>query len=361
MFLSTDGLSKREVDVDNLFSRLGYFTRFHIQVFPIDFKNNASDIDVYAVRFSSHLNPDLKLIEVKEGYGTVTDLFQLFGFKSYFQESEAFLIAQKIHDTTREIAKNLGVSVFTFDRLKELVRSELEWIEERKRISVDLDLEHLKKTINYLRIIKSLDEELFWTYHYLWLETNPFRKLSHLQRLFSKARILEDNANKVASDALDWYLREIFCLSLLASVGVAFDCIDLRQSQVFPYIENKFYNIGSTKEGKLKVKEGIDKLAEQIEKLSKGMIKVPSIDLVPTYVDNLSKLVDKLMRNAAFVQSYLLIDNNVFRINLKGETRNLKEFTTSEIQYKTVREINNLMLKVLYEGNAIDVTFKDFV
>lgn len=357
----SEGLSPKEIEIENLFCKLGYFTRSHIQVFPIDLKNSASDIDVFAVKLSPYLKPDLKLIEVKEGYGTATSLFQLYGFKSYFQASQAYLVAQRMHNTTREISKSLGIDVFTFDRLKSLVASEVEWMEQKKRTIIELDISHMKKIAEYLAAVKSLNEELFWAYHYTWLITDPYKKFNDLQRLFSKTGNLVTDEKTNDFEAISWFKRELFCLALLSAAYIASDCIDLENDKLFQYIENRFYNIGGSKEGKLKVKEGIEKLSEQIEQLSKGMVKVPPVHVIQTYVPNLVKLVGLLIKNAPYVQSYLTVDNNIFRADLKRENRNLTTFASSDAQYRIIRETNNLMLKIMYEGNPVEMTFKDFV
>ena len=358
--MSQFNISPKEVEVDNLFAKLGFFTRSHVQIFPLDLKNNASDIDVLAIRFNPYLIPEFNIIEVKEGHAKVTKLFQLYGFKSYFRNCNAYYVAKEIYDTVLEISKSLGIRTLSHDRLMSLVRQELRRAEKRKKIFVDLDLSHITKVLNYLSVIKGLDQELFWKYHYLWLETNPYKKFYQLQRLFSKVKKLGSNRSLV-QEATAWYKREIFTLALVTIGLMAYDCIDLDSSKLFSHVEDRFYNIGTSKEGKLKVEQGISTLVEQIEKLSKGLIKVPAVEIVPSYVEDLVKLLALLIKDAPYVQSYFLINNNIYRTNLRGESRNLKEFTTADVQYQRMKELNNLLLKVLYDGDPIDVTFNDFV
>jgi len=355
-------VSEKEIEVANLFSRLGYFTRCHIQIFPIEFKTQASDIDVFATRFDSHLSPEMDLIEVKEGYGKVTELFQLLGFKTYFHPSQAYLVAKDVMETTLQISKKLGVQAATFDRLREIVERDLKLAEERKRISVDLTYADIERVIDYLSIIKRSQDELFWRYHYLWLEVDPYEKFYHLQSLFARSLDLENRTkNEQLSKALEWYKQELFCLSLFGAILIAYDCIGLNQDQVLRFIEDRFYNVGTSKEGKQKVKKGIETLVEQIDKLSKGMIKVAPVEVIPSYVKDLAILVKFLIKNAPFVQSYLLVDDNVQKTNLKGGSKSFKEFTTLEIQAKRVEEMNGILLKILYEGKPISITFNDFI
>jgi hypothetical protein len=142
---------------------------------------------------------------------------------------------------------------------------------------------------------------------------------------------------------------------------MASDCISLKPDQITQYVQDKFYNIGSSKEGKLKVRKGIATLVEQIDKLSKGMVKAKPIEVIPGYVSNLIGLVLFLIRNAPYVQSYLLVDSNVQKISLKGKSKRFAEFANSELQSKKIEEMNSNLLNILYEGKPISIIFNDFI
>ena len=352
---------EEEVTVSNLFTKLGYFTRFHITIFPLDFKNPASDIDVFSIRFNSQLVPDINLIEVKGGKGKVPTLFQLYGFKTYFCNSGAYLIAEELYETTIDVAKKLGVKVLTFDRLKKLTTRDISWKTGKKSITVSLKGIHGQYIVDFLNIIREkLDAELFWKYHYLWLETRPYEKFYHLKRLFTKAgSLFPSKAGKKLREAFAWYRRELFVLSFLAAIQIASDCIDLKEDRVDEYVRNRFYNIGTTKEGKVKVQRGLERLLEQVKELTKGEIEIPPIEIIPAYVEDLLTLVKLIIENAPFVQSYLTINENISRTNLIGLSKNLKEFTTAKIQWESIRKINKLLLKILHQG-PISIDFNDF-
>jgi hypothetical protein len=355
-------ISEKEIEVANLFSRLGYFVRCHLQIYPTDLRNQASDIDVFAARFDSHLTPETNLVEVKEGYSKPTELFQLFGFKTYFHPNTTYLICKEILEPTLQISKKLDIRALSFDRLHEIVERDLKFAAERKSTVVELERSDIEKTIDYLLIIKKNQDELFWRYHYLWLETNPYSRFYSLQSLFSKSLNLEEEIHeKELVEALHWYGQELFCLSLLDAISIASDCISLNQNQVTQFIQDRFYNIGTSKEGKLKVRKGIATLVEQIDKLSKGMIKMAPIEVIPGYVGNLISLVLFLIKNAPYVQPYLLVDSNVQKINLKGKSKRFTEFATSELQSKKIEEMNSRLLDILYEGKPISMIFDDFV
>jgi hypothetical protein len=355
-------ISEKEIEVSNLFSKLGYFTRCHLQIYPTDLKNNASDIDVIAIKHDSHLVPETILIEVKEGYGRVSELFQVFGFKSYFQPTTTYLVSREILEVTKHISKKLGIHALTFERLNEIVQKDLRYATERKWLSVPLERKDLERIIDHLLAIKKMHEDLYWKYHYLWLETDPYLKLFSLQNLFSLSRDLE-NASKETDvkEAIEWYQQEIFCLSVLATLSIAYDCMDLAGKDISEYIQDRFYNIGTSKEGKMKVKRGVDTLIQLIDKLSKGSVKVDPIEVIPNYVDSIVDLVKFIISNSSYIQYYLTIDSNVQKLNLKGKGDNFRHLAVSELQSEMVEKLNTKVLSILYNGKPVSMTFKNFV
>lgn len=359
--MSQKAISPKEIEVTNFFSKLGYFTRCHLQIFPLDMKNSASDIDVLSIKFDKHLNQDKILAEVKEGHGKISELFQLFGFKTYFRQCSAYLICKEVLDTTLKVSKKLDIRAITFERLTEIVVKDLNF-ESKNSIFVELLLEDVEKIIENLGAIKEAREDLYWKYHYLWLEVDPYKRFYQYQFLFAKAQeLLEGEQSQEKLKALNWYKQELFCLSLTAAIEIAFDCININQNKLAEYIQDKFYNIGTSKEGKLKIKKGIDTLVDQIAKLSDGKLMVSSVEIIPGYVSNLVLLIEFLIRNSPYVQSYLLMDSNLQKINLKGKSKNFREFALQEIQSKRIEELNVLLLKILYDGRPIKQTFEDFV
>jgi hypothetical protein len=355
-------ISEKELEVANLFSMIGYFTRCHLQIYPVDLKNNASDIDVLGIKFDNRLTTETVLVEVKEGYGKVSELFQFFGFKSYFQPNDAYLITKNILDVTRHTSKKLGIHALTFKRLKEIVEREVRYAEERELKSVSLERKDLEKIIDNLLIIKKSQEDLYWKYHYLWLEVDPYLRLFNLQSMFSASRELEEKLkSKEETEALEWFQQEIFCLTIIAAVSIASDCIDLEQDQIDSFVQDKFYNIGTSKEGKLKVKKGVEKIVGLIDKLSQGTIKVDPIEVIPQYVDGLIDLVKFVIANSAYIQYYITIDSNVQKLNLKGKGDNFRNLAISELQAKMVEKLNTQMLWILYKGKPISMIFKNFV
>ncbi len=150
-------------------------------------------------------------------------------------------------------------------------------------------------------------------------------------------------------------------MSLITAISIAYDSFNLKPEQISKYIVDKFYNIGTSKEGKLRVKKGVDTLVEQLKKLSNDMIEVPSIEVIPHYVKDLILLVRFMLSNAPYVQSYLLLDHNVQKTSLKGKPTRFNQFATSKVQFEKIKEMNSILFKILYNGKPISNTFNSFV
>ncbi|MDR2720383.1 MAG: hypothetical protein LBC03_06245 [Nitrososphaerota archaeon] len=355
-------ISEKEIEVANLFSKIGYLVRCHLQIYPVDLKNNASDIDVLAMKFNHRLTPETVLVEVKEGYGKVSEFFQFFGFKSYFHPDATYFVCNNILEVTRQISKKLGIHALTFKRLNEIVERDVRKAEELKLTDVPLDVKDIEKIMDNLLTIKKKHEDLYWKYHYLWLEVDPYLRLFNLQSMFFTSCELDDKfKSQEEMEALEWFQQELFCLTIIATVLIAYDCIDLEQDQIGAFIQDKFYNLGTSKEGKLKVKKGVEQLISLIDKLSPGAAKVDSIEVIPQYVDTLVDLVKFVISNSAYIQCYIIIDSNIQKLTLKGKGDNFRKLVTSKVQSEKIEKLNTQILKILYKNKPISMTFKNFV
>ena len=112
---------KQEIAVSNFFSKLGYFTRFHVQLYPKDGK--ISDIDVYCIKFDNHLMPTRNIIETKRSNDSSTAIFQLFGLKNFYENCNAFFVIEKVSQRTISITDKLNIKVYSFSRLRELSKN----------------------------------------------------------------------------------------------------------------------------------------------------------------------------------------------------------------------------------------------
>lgn len=344
---------KDEANVTNLFIEMGYFARPHIQIFPQDATQQISDIDVLAVKYDQHLNRHLVLIEVKKDSNKIVDLFKLYGFKSFFGNPETYFISEKIPNNFLNIAKTLEIKTISFKMLRHITRKEQSYIQEE---FIDKDID---STDNFLRIIRDkYDKEIYWKYRYLWLERNPYARFFDIQRLFSKTNSLPENSIEVL-----WFRKELFLQGFLTHLDISSDCVGIEQDKIDQYIEDKFYDIGSSKEGKLKIKQGVDSLTNIIKQFSDASgekIELPSIDVVPKYLKNLIFLIKRTINNAPYVNQYLMLNDLIYRSNLHGKQSSIDTVSKVKQQSAELKNTNDLVLRILHDG-TVKPDFNNFV
>lgn len=336
--------------VANLFSELGYFTRFHINIYPTETTMQLSDIDVYAIKFDSSLLEQINIIEVKEESNKFSDLFKLYGFTSYYGNCRSLFIAKKIHPRIIPIAKQLDINLMSFKKLKEIVSKET-MIETET-----LTLEDGIKFFENLYKVKQIDYELFWNYHYLWLEKDPFKRFYYQQKLFKKTVELLDSIEE--KNPIYWLRRELFILSIISLVEITSYCMTIEDGILNMYLENKFLNVDIPADSKIKIKEGIDVLINTIKKIDPS-IDTPAIEITPTYISDIEKIIKLFIKFSNEVQWYININEIIYKLILKEKAKNLAEITNKK-EYKFVHEINDIILRILHSG-PIKEDFKWFI
>lgn len=349
-----------EVELANMYNLMGYFTRFHVTIYPAQLRNQATDIDLYAIRFSNQLNPSLFIVEAMGTRDSVSEVFRTYGFKSYFRNCEAILVSDKVDPLVLDTSKKLGIRIFSISRLREITANDVRWAKERSKPHVPLTVDDGLRIQSFLKTLKTLDDPLFWQYHYLWLENNPYLKLAKLRVLSEKASSFLSTANQQNRKAIEWFLTETLLLSMVALIEIASDCIDVSPGDIDGYLIDRFYNLGTSKESKMRAKQSVQLLVDTIKELSGGKVTAPDVEIVPSYVNKLGPLVRSIIDNAPFMQSHLLLNEAVYRNRLQGNSENIREFTTGDIQKKSVTQTNGLLLRILYDS-TIPSIFNDFV
>ena len=322
-------------------------------------RNQVTDIDVYAVRYSAQLSSSVCIIEAMGNRDSVSEVFRVYGFKSYFRNCDAILVSDRIDPIVLDTAKKLSLRLFSLNRLRELSANNAKWVGKRKSF-VPISVEDGMKVLTFLGTIKALDAQLYWSYHYLWLENNPYLKLVRLHDLSERCAGFLNAAHQSESTATEWYLKELMLLSLLSCVEIAGECIDLPLTELEAYLVDKFYNLGTSRESKMKIKGSIQALVDIIGELSHGGISAPPVEIVPSYLTDLTQTVKFLIRNAPFVQSYILLNEAVYRNHLCGRSTNIRQIASSAVQQESVVQLNAMLLKVLY-GSSTPPAFNDFV
>ncbi len=336
---------KQEIDVSNFFAKLGYFTRFHIQLYPKEGK--ISDIDVFCIKFDNHLLPTRNIIETKRSSDKISVVFQLYGLKNFYENCNAFFVNDRFSNRTFEITSKLGVKVYSFDRLKKLSERDFTYP------SIDITEKDGHVVINHLDVIKKIiHESLFWDYHYLWLEKNPLQKFNKIQEMF---KITDDLYNQHSTNSVFlWFRKELFLMAFLAIMEIASKCIELDNESINEYIEDQFYNLGISKGKKLQLKEGVDSLLKIIQEKVDKEVNL-KLEIIPNWLHILSKIIKTIVANANYANSYLLINEQILRSIIIGKPQNISSLSKS-ITKNILSPLNSDLLKILHK----DYIFPDF-
>ena len=339
-----------ELKIANIFNKLGYFTRFHINIYPFETTTKVSDIDVFAIKFDESLLPNVILIEVKEQSNKFSDLFKLYGFKKYFGDCKAVFVTGKVHPRTIPVADILNINLMSFDKLKELVKNVNGFEIEPLSVKDGLLL------FDNLKSIKDIDHELYWNYHYLYVERDPFKRFFYLQKMFEKTSSFmgADNVN----NSLLWFRKELFMLSFLAIIEISAKSIGIDDQILESYIESNILNVGIPFESKQKFKSNLNILITEIKKIGLKL-DIEDIQITPKYLPDLIKIVKKFIRSGKYVQSYLQINEIIYRLSLKSIEKHISEIV-SEKKYAVMSEINSIVLKILH-NNTIESDFSIFL
>lgn len=340
---------KEEIEVSNFFARLGYFTRFHVQLYPKEGK--ISDIDVLGAKFENHLFPTRNIIETKRSSNSTKAIFQLYGLKNFYKNCNAFFVNNKISYNTFKITNELDIKVYSFDRLKNLSKKDI------KYPSIDINEEKGYELIGFIDTIKrDVDNSLFWEYHGLWLENNPFKRLNTIKEMFEVTdEFYGDHKDK---KAFLWLRKELFALAFLSILEIASRCIELDNFTINTYIEDQFYNLGTTKDRKLQLKEGLDVVLRIFQEKTGEKIDF-KFDIIPEWSNLLIRVVKKIINNANYANKYLLINEQVLKSFIMDRPRNIEIFTDRMTQ-KVLPSINSDILQILHKEHIFE-DFNDYI
>ena len=345
---------KDEAKVANFFIQLGYFTRPHIQIYPSERTQKVSDIDVFAVKFDRYLNRQAVLVEVKKNSNRIADMFKLYGFKAYYGNPTTYFVSNRIGEIFLDIGKSLGINAITFMKLGEMSQSEGKDVDEK---FTDEDIAWVEKSLKTIR--DEFDKELFWKYHYLWLERNPYTRFFRIQHIFTKTKVIPEN---VKAEVL-WFRKELFIEAFLAHLDMANDCIGIEAEKIDRYVGEKFYDIGTPKEGKLKIKQGVDNLLSILKKFSEEQnqsIEWPTIEVIPRYLENLVSLIKQTIKNARYVNKYFLLNDHIYRASLHNQPISVDTVAKYSVQARGLKVTNDLILRILHDGPIMH-DFNNFV
>ena len=157
--------------------------------------------------------------------------------------------------------------------------------------------------------------------------------------------------SQILQDPIIWFRRELFILSYLSVIEIASKCISIDKKILNSYIENNLLNVGIPMDSKLNIKKGVDLFIEEIKKVG---IKydLEQIEIVPKYMTNMIKLIERIIKSSKYMQQNLNINENLNRIITKNNEKHISE-SLDEKYYRNVSEINTLLLRILHNDSIL--------
>lgn len=220
------------------------------------------------------------------------------------------------------------------------------------------DIDEIEGFLNKVKL--ELGSEIYWKYNYLWLERDPFTKFSQIQNIFTHtSKVLDNNSDP---KYLTWFRNELFIHAFIAVIDISSICFSIEKNDLYQFIKEKFYNMGTTKEGKMKIKKGTDDLIKLVEELTggKGQISIPRIEIVPDYIDKLGILTEHIINKSLFIQKYLLTNDFILRSFLHGKSISINALNLPKGQTDDMKYINDLLLRILHNG-PINFDFNNYL
>jgi hypothetical protein len=147
---------------------MGYFVRRGCPIYTIGMLNQATDLDVLAIRYVEPFRRQMLVTECKGGGdGPLDRIFWLSGVKTFVKADEAILVRRGTKWDIKDFAKKSGVNILDLHRIDELERTykigENDWpsISDRQFISSRVDQwnEQLKGNPNWWEFYATLSTE----------------------------------------------------------------------------------------------------------------------------------------------------------------------------------------------------------
>ena len=110
-----------EYRIARLFVWMGYFVRRGREIYTTGYLDQATDVDVLAMRYRTLFSREIITIESKTGKdGPLDRIFWLSGVRQYVQADRALLYRPPTKWNIRDFAKSAGVEIFDPNRLSAL-------------------------------------------------------------------------------------------------------------------------------------------------------------------------------------------------------------------------------------------------
>jgi hypothetical protein len=110
-----------EYRVARLHIFMGYFVRRACPIYTVANLDQATDLDVLALRYAQPFRREILISECKSGVtGPLDRIFWLAGVKGFVNAREAFLVRKSTKWNIKDFAKNTGVQIIDLHKVEEL-------------------------------------------------------------------------------------------------------------------------------------------------------------------------------------------------------------------------------------------------
>lgn len=110
-----------EYRIARLFIFMGYFVRRGCPIYTVANLDQATDLDVFALKYAQPFRRESIVSECKSGdVGPLDRIFWLSGVKQFVSAKEAFLVRKATKWNIKDFAKNTGVQIIDIAKIEEL-------------------------------------------------------------------------------------------------------------------------------------------------------------------------------------------------------------------------------------------------
>jgi hypothetical protein len=215
-----------EYRIQRLMTFMGYFSRRARPIYTVGRLDQATDLDVFSIRWKEPFRRELVIAECKSGSSRPLDrVFWLAGVRQFVSANEAFLVRHGTKWNIKDFAKQCGVNVIDSHRIEELEKNYGIEKDDWPGLS---DIQFAKATAGEWNSALKTDSniwELYWTLCSEIQFDEPFAIINYL---LSNLRLLTArNPTMPQNSFYKFLIAEALCLVALSAMRLAEYSFDL--------------------------------------------------------------------------------------------------------------------------------------
>lgn len=292
-----------EYRVARLFVWMGYFVRRGREIYTAGYLDQATDLDVLAIRYRTLFSREVITIESKTGReGPLDRVFWLSGVRQYVRADRALLYRAPTKWNIRDFAKEAGVEIFDRQRLSEL---ENRYVAEPDRWLGLCDWKFLSERVEFWNKILAANSKYKELYKTLVTEVRyeePFALIAfwihHLRGLtrdcMRESKPVQELVRFLISDAVGQLALSFLRVAQLTSDLTETDRKGMAAKKIV-YGEQEARLVKRIFENSYQIAKAAirDKLGTDVE-IDRSLFAVP----IPDYVEEVVDLIEELVRDA---------------------------------------------------------------